>query len=60
MSKIDTVTVTLLRAGHEHQGKPCAAGEKIAVPAPVKDWLIAQGLVAPDPAPSKSTRTAQE
>jgi len=60
VSKIDSVTVTLLRAGHEHQGKPCAAGDQIAVPVAVKDWLIAQGLVAPDPAPAKSTRTAQE
>lgn len=60
MSKIDTATVTLLRAGHEHQGKPCAAGDQIAVPAAIKDWLVEQGLVAPDPAPTKSTRTAQE
>jgi hypothetical protein len=60
MSNIDTVTVTLLRAGHEHEGKSCAAGDQIAVPAAVKDWLIAQGLVAPDPAPSKPTRNAQE
>lgn len=60
MTDTDTCTVTLLRDGHEHQGRPCAAGDAIVVTAAERDWLTAQGLIAPL-APSKSTRTvAQE
>jgi hypothetical protein len=39
------VEVTLLR-GHKHAGKFYAAGEKIFVTRPEREWLIANDVVA--------------
>jgi hypothetical protein len=46
--------VTLLR-DHEHEGKPHRASETIEVSTPVRNWLLAQYVIAPEPTPTTST-----
>lgn len=44
------VQVTLLR-DHKHAGEKCRAGEKITVSESTRDWLLAQHVIAAEPAP---------
>jgi hypothetical protein len=44
------VQVTLLR-DHTHAGKKRRAGEKITVSEATRNWLLAQRVIAAEPAP---------
>lgn len=50
----DTVKVTLIKP-HTHAGTPHAAGDKIAVTAPVRDWLATRHIIAAT-APKEHTK----
>lgn len=45
-------TVTLLR-DHEHAGEKKRASETITVTEPERNWLLAQHVIAPEPAGNK-------
>jgi len=42
------MTRLVLKHPHTHAGKAVQAGERIDVEATTADWLIAQGVAAPD------------
>jgi len=41
-----TFKVKLLKDGHTHAGKPCAAGDFITVTAPERQFLVDADLIA--------------
>lgn len=50
--------VTLLKP-HTHAGRDYPAGAQIEVNAPVRDWLIARGIVADGPKTNKPAQTQE-
>lgn len=44
----------VLKCPHTHAGKAFQAGDRIDVEAITADWLIAQGVAAPDAVPPKA------
>jgi hypothetical protein len=45
------MTRLVLKRPHTHAGKAFQAGDRIDVEATTADWLIAQGVAAPDAVP---------
>lgn len=48
------MTRLVLKRPHNHAGKAFQAGDRIDVEAATADWLIAQGVAAPDAVPPKA------
>lgn len=48
------MTRLVLRRPHTHAGKAFQAGDRIDVDATTADWLMAQGVAAPDAVPPKA------
>lgn len=48
------MTRLVLKRPHTHAGKAFHAGERIDVEATTADWLISQGVAAPDAAPPQA------
>lgn len=48
------MTRLVLKRPHTHAGKAFHAGERIDVEATTADWLISQGVAAPDAVPPKA------
>lgn len=48
------MTRLVLNRPHTHAGQAFQAGERIDVEATTADWLIAQGVAAPDAGPPKA------
>ena len=48
------MTRLVLKRPHTHAGKAFQAGDRIDVEATTADWLIAQGVAAPDAVPPKA------
>ncbi len=48
------MTRLVLKRPHTHAGQAFRAGDRIDVDATTADWLIAQGVAAPDPVPPKA------
>lgn len=57
MSKLHQVT--LLR-DHTHAGTAHRAGETISVSEPARDWLLAQHIIAAEPAATEPAATAAD
>ena len=48
------MTRLVLKRPHNHAGKAFQAGDRIDVDATTADWLMAQGVAAPDAVPPKA------
>ena len=48
------MTRLVLKRPHTHAGKAFQAGDRIDVDATTADWLMAQGVAAPDAVPPKA------
>lgn len=48
------MTRLVLKRPHTHSGQAFRAGDRIDVDATTADWLIAQGVAAPDAVPPKA------